>query len=527
MKKLILLGNLLFIGILLFALNALANDATVTIADAHINKDCTAVVSGRISSGENKQVTCLVLGADSQIAYIDQITSQQNGAFTFNFKLPKNSQYSTYTVKCGGTDVNFPAQALMTVQEPLVDNHFAHVTATVNVNASNIIISGTATVYDNKKIAIDINNMTDNTVIADSDITRHNSNFNFTYKINNIHASKEYHAQINVTDIVSKTPVCSLNLNFNTGPLLISAEGRSTVGDNVRIIGHLTSTNSDLLDKSVTISTDKSFDFSLPNVVISTYNLDVDCYDKKTAAQIENEAFDISENDSPLLYNALKSARPSLDSDDDGIIEVYELASLTGCVDLSNKNLTDINGLQALSGITDLYLCDNKIENISPLAQLNNLRLLDLHNNKISLIRSIPTGLTVLNLEHNKLVNIDVSADCLQLKYLYLGYNDFISLNFVKRIPQLQFLSAPNNMLTEITVLSFNTTLRYLDLSNNCIRSVEALSNNNALYDLRLSNNLISDISMLPQKKYFNLFIDQNSISAEQIYNADAIIKKY
>lgn len=87
-------------------------------------------------------------------------------------------------------------------------------------------------------------------------------------------------------------------------------------------------------------------------------------------------------------------------------------------LDLSNLGLTDLSGLEYLSGLRELNLSNNKISNLEPLSHLMNLTKLDLSYNQIVDISPLPyyadncpwTERTV-DLSHNKIKDISSLKD--------------------------------------------------------------------------------------------------------------------
>ena len=79
----------------------------------------------------------------------------------------------------------------------------------------------------------------------------------------------------------------------------------------------------------------------------------------------------------------------------EGAILPSELEGLTS-LEASERGITDLNGLEYCTNLTDLNLWDNRIRDISPLASLTNLTHLIVGHNQISDISSLmgprPTG---------------------------------------------------------------------------------------------------------------------------------------
>ena len=108
-------------------------------------------------------------------------------------------------------------------------------------------------------------------------------------------------------------------------------------------------------------------------------------------------------------------------------ITVDEMAWLTG-LDATNKNITNLAGLEAATELTYLDLRYNFISDISPLARLTNLTVLELGENNITDISPLAelTNLTALNLWDNFLSDISPLARLTNLTQLGLD-NNFIS----------------------------------------------------------------------------------------------------
>ncbi len=94
-------------------------------------------------------------------------------------------------------------------------------------------------------------------------------------------------------------------------------------------------------------------------------------------------------------------------------------------LDLSNKNISSIGGIETLSGIIELDLSFNKIKDIDNLKSLTNLKVLRLNNNKITNISTLAylKDLKLLDLSSNKIKEVESLLFLPNLKYLYLKGN--------------------------------------------------------------------------------------------------------
>lgn len=240
----------------------------------------------------------------------------------------------------------------------------------------------------------------------------------------------------------------------------------------------------------------------------------------KTKKEVEYENFiNINYAENPELYKALIKARETLDSNKDGIISVSELKGITGTLNLSNSNISSIDGLQACTSITELYIDNNKIIDLDPISNLNNLTCLLANNNEISSLNQFPYSIEMLNLERNNINDIDQFElnNMSNLEKLFLGHNNIQNIDALKICNELKVLGLEYNDISDISSLSDLYKVECLNLSNNKIKSVENISTLTRLTDLRLSNNFITNIENLPQRVYRFLYVDGNSIPLMQI----------
>jgi hypothetical protein len=111
--------------------------------------------------------------------------------------------------------------------------------------------------------------------------------------------------------------------------------------------------------------------------------------------------------------------------------------------------------------VTSLWLSNNLISDISPLAGLTDLIELDLSHNQIEDI-SLLSGLT--NLGKGFLTG-----------GLNLGNNQISDITPLQNLTHLQTLALQNNQITDVTPLQNLTNLWFLDLRNNQIEDVMPL----------------------------------------------------
>ncbi len=180
-----------------------------------------------------------------------------------------------------------------------------------------------------------------------------------------------------------------------------------------------------------------------------------------------------------------------VDKNLDGIISVEEAMPIIS-LDVSNRNISDMTGIEAFIKLEHLNCSSNQLATLdvshnTALTELlcagNKLTRLDVSNN---------TALTELSLKSNQLTSLDVSNNT-ALTFLSLSGNQLTNLD-ISNNTALTVLSLEVNQLTSLDV-SNNTALTFLSLSNNQLTNLD-VSNNTALEWLFLSHNQLTSLDV-------------------------------
>ncbi|HFK0221534.1 TPA: class 1 internalin InlJ [Listeria monocytogenes] len=169
-------------------------------------------------------------------------------------------------------------------------------------------------------------------------------------------------------------------------------------------------------------------------------------------------------------------------------ISEEQLATLTS-LDCHNSAITDMTGIEKLTGLTKLICTSNNITTLD-LSQNTNLTYLACDSNKLTNLDVTPlTKLTYLNCDTNKLTKIDVSQN-----------------------PLLTYLNCARNTLTEIDV-SHNTQLTELDCHLNKKITKLDVTPQTQLTTLDCSFNKITALDVSQNKLLNRLNCDTNNIT--------------
>lgn len=207
-------------------------------------------------------------------------------------------------------------------------------------------------------------------------------------------------------------------------------------------------------------------------------------------ASMEQASLEVSFQDEQL-EQAIKEI---LKKDANAAVTQKDMQSLT-LVDLSNRGIKSIQGLQYASNVKYLDLSNNEIDDIMPLKPLTKIRELDIADNQIASIQ-------------------DLSA-MTDLEMLIVNRNQISSIEVIKQLGRLHTFEANDNQISNITALSTATELTWLQLNGNQIAKIQPLSKLTKLKNLELASNRFSDLSPLKplSKSLMSLNIGSNRIS--------------
>lgn len=170
-------------------------------------------------------------------------------------------------------------------------------------------------------------------------------------------------------------------------------------------------------------------------------------------------------------------------------IQISEATAFVGEIDVSNKSIADLTGIEAFTAIIGLS-CD-----------VNILTSINVSSN---------TALTYLICANNQLTSLDVS-NCPALDYLNCLYNQLTSLE-VSANTELLELQCGGNQLTNLNVTGC-TKLTTLVCNYNLLTTLN-LSTNTAITDFFCNDNLFTSINVASNTSMSKFFCNNNSISS-------------
>ena len=201
------------------------------------------------------------------------------------------------------------------------------------------------------------------------------------------------------------------------------------------------------------------------------------------------------------------------------ITNLSDLALLKNCTSLTieDQNLSNLQPIASMTGLTELVLKNNQISDISPLSGLKSLRKLDMEENSISNLSALSslTNLTQLNLRSNQITDISALTGLTNLTEIDLWYNSISDISPLSGLTNLTMLAIGGNQISDLRPLSGLTGLTELTLSSNQISDISPLAGLVNLKSLTLYGNQVSDVSALAgMTKLEELRLMRNPVSS-------------
>ena len=179
-------------------------------------------------------------------------------------------------------------------------------------------------------------------------------------------------------------------------------------------------------------------------------------------------------------------------------ITAEEIARL-GRLDVPNRGIQDLTGLQSATNLSRLNLRHNQISDISPLAGLINLRELWLHNNLVSDISPVRglINLTHLEFAHNQVSDMSPVRGLTNLTHLDFDDTLVSDISPVRGLINLTHLEFDHNQVPDISFVRNLTNLTYLEFDDTLVSDLSPVAGLINLETLGFSHKNLSDLSPL------------------------------
>jgi len=186
-------------------------------------------------------------------------------------------------------------------------------------------------------------------------------------------------------------------------------------------------------------------------------------------------------------------------------------------LDVSNRNINDLTGIEAFTGLTDYLDCS--YNNLQSLDLTSNISLVGViaNNNQLTTINvSGLTSLYALNVQDNNLDSLDFSSN-LSLYQLYCFRNELTHIN-VSNNYNLGVYSCGDNNLSGLLDISNNFQLEFLDCGRNSLDSIDIWQLPNVTI-FNCQKNSIEHLDLTSASSLEQLYVDSNDLKILNVRN--------
>ena len=142
-------------------------------------------------------------------------------------------------------------------------------------------------------VTLIINNITNNTVIANQTITAEMANQSISYTLPSLVSSKEYEVTVSCTE--NGNSLAYMSVILDSSIVAVSINGTATTADTVDVNASLQTTNTGLIDKNISFTGNKTLSTTIPNLLPSaSFHLTAVGYETITTPDINVGSEDIT-----------------------------------------------------------------------------------------------------------------------------------------------------------------------------------------------------------------------------------------
>ena len=249
-------------------------------------------------------------------------------------------------------------------------------------------------------------------------------------------------------------------------------------------------------------------------------------YYQVTITASKKEEVIIEKTENAELAEALAGIGVGTTNEEGDIVLTQEDITNTTSLDLSNRNLNNLEGLEVFTNVTELNCSNNPLTSLD-VSAFTELEVLDCSNcfNRSSVSRSYSNG--VLDLSANtKLRSLSCSENGLTelilpdspLTTIYCHYNQLTTLDLSKN-EELEFVNCEYNQITEVD-LSKNIALADFHATGNKLTQID-LKANTQLTDLSLYDNDFTALDVSANVNLEYLSCGYNELTALDVSKND------
>ena len=229
--------------------------------------------------------------------------------------------------------------------------------------------------------------------------------------------------------------------------------------------------------------------------------------------------------------NLASAIRKSLNLASGDIITKLHMHGLRK-LEVRNRQITDLTGLEHGKNLKILDLGGNKISDVTPLSVMTELLYADLGSNQISDISPLAelTNLDTVWLGSNQIGDITPLAGLTDLFFVGLSRNQISNIVPLTGLTRLEGLFLQYNQITDITPIAALQNLEQLNLGSNSITDITVLEGLTQLRKLRIEWSQVSDISPLVANTGLGegdmVYVTGNPLNYPSVYTYISVLKE-
>ena len=216
---------------------------------------------------------------------------------------------------------------------------------------------------------------------------------------------------------------------------------------------------------------------------------------------------------------------PSVDNNNDGEVTYEEAQNFTGDLNLNNKNIEEIIGLEAFTNANNINLSNNIIKDISSFLNSDSYLVQERSSGTTAVARRPKIRIKKFNVSNNLLSRVDISGTT-GIEELYVNGNQLVSLNLKLGSSRgtsntdLKIMDARNNPnLTCITVDNVSAAMN----KSNWQKDNTASYNTNCEQSLSIDDDFLkTNISIYPNptKSFIEVYLTNGlQLKSVTVYN--------
>lgn len=224
-------------------------------------------ISGQILNASSTNNVNLLVGDGNNVIYTEKTISTADGKFDFDFELPATLPSGNYNFTVDADADVEPYHGVLIYESTVevIDSQFFDGNIIVSVSSYVPTIAGNVSCIDGKEITFNVINSSDNTVIAQDTVTSEDGIYNLNYVLPSLITGKDYKVTISCANETKS--LFRIDVEINSSIILVEISGDIQVADNVKLETNVQTTNSNLINKSATITSNKSISTTIPNLV--------------------------------------------------------------------------------------------------------------------------------------------------------------------------------------------------------------------------------------------------------------------